>query len=283
MAPAAIAGLDHTLVGVRDLAAAAAAWARLGFTLTPRGRHIGWGTANYCIMLEAGYVELLGIIDPAQFTNDLDRFLAEREGLMGLAFASADAAATARALAALGIAAEGPKALARLLELPEGAVRPRFSLLFPAPAATPELAAFVCQHLTPGLLRRPDWLAHPNGARRLLGVTVVSDRPAAAAAGYAPLFGRAAVTAEGAAGRVETGGGWIRFVTPAGLAALFPGLAPLPGHPRPWLAAQTVAVAELRAAAAGLEAAGIPWAPTAAGLAVGPDHATGTVLELVAG
>ena len=76
----AIGGLDHVLVGVRDLEAARRAWARLGFTLTPRGRHIGWGTANYCIMFAREYVELLGIVDPGLFVNRLDRFLETREG-----------------------------------------------------------------------------------------------------------------------------------------------------------------------------------------------------------
>ncbi|MFI5017745.1 MAG: VOC family protein, partial [Dongiales bacterium] len=70
-----LTGIDHSLLGVRDLEAARRRFESLGFTLTPRGRHIGWGTANYCIMFEAGYVELLGIVDPAQFTNDLDGFL----------------------------------------------------------------------------------------------------------------------------------------------------------------------------------------------------------------
>jgi len=71
----AITGIDHTLVGVRDLEAARAAWDKIGFRLTPRGRHIGWGTGNYCIMLEQGYIELLGILDPTQFTNNLDKFV----------------------------------------------------------------------------------------------------------------------------------------------------------------------------------------------------------------
>ena len=70
-----ITGLDHLIVGVRDLEAARAQWARLGFNSTPRGRHLGWGTANHCLMLEEGYVELLGIVDPAGFDNGLRRFL----------------------------------------------------------------------------------------------------------------------------------------------------------------------------------------------------------------
>ncbi len=53
---AAIPGLDHVLVGVGGLGAARRAWTRLGFTLTPRGRHIGWGTANTCIMFPRDYV-----------------------------------------------------------------------------------------------------------------------------------------------------------------------------------------------------------------------------------
>src|SRR5215472_15480355 len=37
----AIAGIDHAIVGVRDLEGARTGWSRLGFTLAPRGRHIG--------------------------------------------------------------------------------------------------------------------------------------------------------------------------------------------------------------------------------------------------
>ena len=58
-----INGLDHVLVGVRDLDAARAGFARLGLNSSPRGRHIGWGTANYCIMLEEDYIEILGIVE----------------------------------------------------------------------------------------------------------------------------------------------------------------------------------------------------------------------------
>ena len=104
-----LTGIDHSLLGVRDLEAARRRFEGLGFTLTPRGRHIGWGTANYCIMFEAGYVELLGIVDPAQFTNDLDKFLVEREGLLGLAFATSDAVALAAALSAAGLRPDGPR------------------------------------------------------------------------------------------------------------------------------------------------------------------------------
>src|SRR5262249_30644405 len=192
-------------IGVRDLEEARARFESLGFTLTPRGRHIGWGTANYCIMLEAGYVELLGIVDPAQFTNHLDRFLAQREGLMGLAFSAGDAAALSVALAGAGFHPEGPKDLKRYLELPDGDVLPGFRLVFLPPEELPDLRGFFCEHLSPEIVRRPEWLAHENGARRLAGLTVASDQPSSLAEPYARLFGAAAVRAAAGSVEVETG------------------------------------------------------------------------------
>ena len=51
MSLAHIQGLDHIVVTVRDLAAAAAQWKRLGFTVSPRGLHSPqMGTANHTIM-----------------------------------------------------------------------------------------------------------------------------------------------------------------------------------------------------------------------------------------
>jgi hypothetical protein len=225
---------------VRDLEAARRRWQELGFTVTPRGRHIGWGTANYCIMLERGYVELIGIVDPAQFTNNLDVFLAEREGLLGLAFASSDAARTRDALAAAGLHPDGPTDLKRLLELPEGDVLPAFSLVFLPRAETPGFSAFFCQHLTPQLLRRPEWLRHANGATALTAVTVVADDPAALAQGWAPVFGGDAIgTADGGA-MLDTGGGEIRFLGYLALRSRYP-KATLPIVRPPWLAGITIA------------------------------------------
>ena len=39
MAIASVVGLDHIVVVVRDLDAAAQRWRKLGFTLSPRGLH----------------------------------------------------------------------------------------------------------------------------------------------------------------------------------------------------------------------------------------------------
>ena len=212
IAASAITGIDHTLVGVRDLEAARAAWQKLGFTLTPRGRHIGWGTGNYCIMLEQGYIELLGIVDPAQFTNNLDKFLAEREGLLGLAFRSRDNDQTAKWLAAGGFTPDGPKDLKRALELAEGEVLPAFRLVFLPPQETPGLRAFFCQHLTPDLIRRGHWLVHAIRAVSLKAVVTVVERPGDLAPAYARLFGTGAMSGDGelAARRLRRGRAAVR-------------------------------------------------------------------------
>ncbi len=274
---AAIRGLDHVLVGVHDLEAARHAWARLGFKLCPRGRHIGWGTANYCLMFPRDYIELIGIVDASQFTNHLDAFLAEREGLMAVAFATDDAAACAEALRGEGIAAEGPKDLKRTLELPEGDVEPAFRLVFPPPEATPELRSFVCAHLTPELVWRPEWLVHPNGAEGLDEVAVAVEAPGELGLAYARLFGMAGVRAADGWVQVAVGDGRLTFLGPEALAARFP---EAPALPRPRLVGLAVRVRDLAATRYFLEVAGIPLAAEADGhLRVGPAQANGVALE----
>ncbi|MEM7226728.1 MAG: VOC family protein [Pseudomonadota bacterium] len=230
----AISGIDHVLVGVRDLEGAHETWQRLGFTLSPRGRHIGWGTANYCIMFPEDYIELLGILDPSQFTNNLDRFLETREGLMGLAFATGDAEAAAARLAEAGIAADGPKDLARLLDLPEGEAKPAFRLVYPAAEATPDLSAFICHHLTPELVRRPAWLEHANGALSIAAMTVAVEDPSALALAYGKLFGYDRVRVADGVVAVQSGGAEIRFADARHLQRLQPGALDMPDYDCPW-------------------------------------------------
>lgn len=277
-----LTGIDHTLVGVRDLEAARALWQELGFTVSPRGRHIGWGTANYCVMLEAGYIELLGIVDPAQFTNNLDKVLESREGMFALAFASDDADRLAAELAAIGLHPDGPKSLKRLLELPEGDVLPEFKLVHLPPAETPEVRAFICQHLTPALIRRPEWLSHANGARRLEAVTIVTDHPVDAGFGYVPLFGEATLRAGDGEVDVVTQAGLLRFATPRWLGRRYGGAGEIPAVARPWPAAMTIAVDDLDRAAGMLARRGVPFHAGEANLVLPVAATGGTILELVA-
>jgi len=268
-----ITGIDHTLVGVRDLEAARRDYERLGFTLTPRGSHIGWGTANYCVMFPGDYIELLGIADPAQFTNDLDAFLAKREGLMALAFATRDPGRAAEALRRRGVAAEGPKPLERRLELPEGTVLPRFALVSLPQDATPGLSAFVCHHLTPELVRRPAWLEHANGARGLVSLTVVVERPGALTESYERLLGHGTVTPTDELITVRAGRHALLFVDADELTVLHPTTRPLEGVAPPYIAAMTLRVGDTGQSAALLKERGVPFSRERDGTVVVPPEA----------
>ena len=168
----------------------------------------------------------LGIVDPAQFLNRLDTLLEERgEGFLGLAFA---AASSSDVHAAFPDSTQPPKDLGRLLELPEGDVTPCFSLVHFNPEATPGLATFSCTHLTPEMLRRPEWLDHPNGAIGLDGVTVAADDPAALVPAYTALFGASAVQSGQGRLEVKVGTHTLRFLSPDRLARRYPGLGGAP-------------------------------------------------------
>ncbi|HTH97817.1 MAG TPA: VOC family protein [Stellaceae bacterium] len=220
-----ITGIDHILVGVDNLDDAAQTWQRLGFTLTPRGRHLGWGTGNYCIMFPDEYIELLGIIDAGQFTNGLDRFLeSQGEGGLGLSWGSKDAEASAASLAASGTAMGEIRDLARQLELPEGTVLPRFKLAWftDADTATPGLSSFITQHLTPTMIRKPGWLMHANGAIALKGVTIRHPDPMSLVEAYEKVFGMSAVNTTDSVMTVHVGRQRLIFAGTDDLEVLHP-------------------------------------------------------------
>jgi catechol 2,3-dioxygenase-like lactoylglutathione lyase family enzyme len=278
-----ITGIDHTLVGVRDLEAARTAWSRLGFTVTPRGRHIGWGTGNYCVMLEEGYIELLGIVDPSQFSNNLDKLLETREGLLGLAFATPDANACRDALAAAGLKPDGPKQLKRNLELPTGTVTPEFRLVFLPPESTPEVSAFVTHHLSPELIRRPDWLQHANGAQRLLSVTIACADPVEAAMGYLPIFGPDRIKVTDQMTSVSCGAGALRFMKVDALPKLYPGVMPDSLPDLPFLIGMKLLVTDKVRCVSRLKGAGVAIREIQRGCLIPPAEANGVILEFVAG
>src|SRR5690242_10693007 len=91
--------IDHAVIAVRDLAAAAADFAALGFTLTPLGRH-SIGSRNHCVMLGSTYIELLEPAGAHPWLAYYREFVARGEGLAALALATNDADASFRDLVA---------------------------------------------------------------------------------------------------------------------------------------------------------------------------------------
>ena len=99
---------------------------------------------------------------------------------------------------------------------------------------TPELDCFICTHLTPELMRRPEWLHHPNGALGLRGIHVLVDSTAALLEPYDRLFGIQQVTTTDAVASVHVGPHRIVFSTPDDFSTMYPALDfqsdfPLPG------------------------------------------------------
>src|SRR5579875_931332 len=260
-----IAGIDHVIVGVRALEGARARWMRLGFTPTPRGRHLGQGTANYCVMFAADYIELLGLADPADTGQPLASFLARREGPMAAAFALAAAPEAVRArLRARFLHPSQPRLLGRRLEPPE---------------ETPGLASFLCGHLTPQQLRRPEWLAHANGALAVKGIAVLVDSTAPLIPAYDRLFGLPQVTMTDALVTIRVGRQRILFSTPDDFLTLHPGLDLDPDFTPPGIAALELAVRSPPQTAAYLAERGVAFVSLPGGsLAVPAGEANGAIL-----
>ena len=277
-----IAGIDHVVIGVRDLERARMGWTRLGFNLTPRGRHLGQGTANYCVMFPRDYLEVLGVVERDEHAERLATFLARREGPMAVALAPEGSTETvAAALTALGLHPGEPRALARQLELPESTVVPRFMLLSLPPEETPGLDCFLCGHLTPELLRRPEWLVHPNGAVGLRSVHVVVDDTTLLLPAYDRLFGMHEVTTTDAVVCVRTGPHRLLFATADDFETMHPGIGLDPGFPVPGIAALELAVVRCGDTADYLTQWQIPFDELPDGrLAVPAKEANGTILFL---
>ncbi len=275
-------GIDHLLVGVRDLDRAARTYAELGFAVTPRGRHVGWPTGNHCVMLEEGYLELLGRIASGGERHRLDRFLAAGEGGLGIALLSEDPEATAVAWRQAGLRAEGPVPLARRLEDAAG-TELRFRNVMLDPESLEGLLCFACHHETPERLRRPQWLAHANGARRLASCTVVAFDPEPLARVFERISGRSSRTDTDQVVAFQTGGAPILLAPPEDALLLHPALEDLAFDGSPRLAVATIEVADPEASRAWLESRGHSLRRLADGYGLAPREAHGIALEFVGG
>jgi catechol 2,3-dioxygenase-like lactoylglutathione lyase family enzyme len=274
-----ITGIDHVLIQVDDLEAARIVYQRLGFTPTPRGRHPQWGTGNYCLMFPDDYLELIGVVDQAEYDANAANRAPRRadQGLAAIALANDDAEAAKASLAAAGIEADGPKDLSRLLESDEGVSEPRFHILHLAPDVSPAIPMFLCRHLTPDLVRRPDWTTHRNGARRIRSIAVPVDHAPSLVEPYQRLFGRGAVTPTDNVVAVRTGGASILFAGEEDLEALYPDLLPDPGQ-APLPAVITLEVDDLDLTGRVLADAGFPLARDARAVMIAAEDVCGVAL-----
>ena len=278
-----ITGIDHTLINADDLEADRETYIRLGFNPTPRGRHPQWGTGNYCFMLERGYLELIGVVDPDEFAANASR-RGNRDrgtGLSAIALATDDGAAAAASLIDAGIAADGPKDLSRLIEEAGETSEPRFQIVHLPDAATPGIPMFLCHHQTPELVRREGWTHHPNGARRIKSIAVPCENTAPLIEAYSTLLGENAVTATDDIVSLWLGDQSILFASHDDLDELYPDLLP-ESDDIPCPAVITLEVADLDATIQVMASASIPLLREQRSVMVAADDACGVALVFTA-
>jgi len=180
-------GLDHLVIGVRDLDAAGAFYQALGFTVGARNRH-PWGTENRIVQFPGSFLELITVADaqaipapaPGRFSfGSFVRDALERaEGMSMLVLESSDAAADHAAFAAAGIGGFEPFSFERKARRPDGSeVRVAFSLAFAADPAAPDCGFFVCQQHEPQNFWNPAFQRHANGATELSAAILVAAAP----------------------------------------------------------------------------------------------------------
>lgn len=275
-----IIGIDHGVVAVRDLERARTVYRGLGFITTPRRRFTEWGMANYGVMFEHDFIELLGIVDPtAEVTPGLEDYLVDGEGVMAVALRADDVRSARAQLNSGGLNPSDLNETEITLEAPDGPVAQRFRWLRIAAETTPDMYMMLVQPLTPERMRRPEWLAHPNGARALIGLTVVVDDPLGLMGSYEALFGRGSSTPTDNTLAIHTGRGALFFVTEDNYSLMHPHVAAMTRR-TPFIGAMSLETADVAATAAYLDTHDIPHAFSEEGVVrVAPEQACGVVLE----
>jgi len=281
--------IDHLVLAVRDLDAARATYARLGFTLTPVARH-PFGTMNSLAQMQGSYLELLAMADPAAipeptatrfsfaaFNRD---YLKEREGLSMLALKSKDAAADRADFEKRGLPVYDPLRFERIAKGPDGSERTvAFSVTFTSDARIHRQAGFfTCQHHFPENFWRPEYQRHANGALRVDSAVFVTRDPADFHEFLTNLTGQHDMLSTSLHVRFDLGKGSVDVLSPVAFRAFFGEDAG--ADPRRFTAYR-VAVADLDKTRALLMANAVPFKELSGALVVPSDFAQGAAIAFV--
>lgn len=228
MAFSHVSGLDHAVIMVEDLAAAAESWGRLGFSVSPLGVHSAHvGAANHTVALDGDYIELLGILADTE-SNVIPRaFLDARgPGIERFALRSDDAGLAAVDLRGAGMDATGPFSFGRPVPLADGGqTEARFRITrWPADVRPAGVRIFACEHVTPEAVWQPDLQQHFNTATHIRRMEIVSPTPKKHAAEMAAAIGSTMVPGVDGVFIVPSGGkrAALVFMTRAVFSGRYP-------------------------------------------------------------
>jgi catechol 2,3-dioxygenase-like lactoylglutathione lyase family enzyme len=240
--------IDHIVITVDDLDAAARLYADLGFTLTPRAEH-PWGTANRLVQFEdETFLELLAIdrpaligehrleAQPAHFSFaafNRDFLAAGHRGIAMLVLKGEDSARDVARFRAAGLATYAPFDFGRRATLPDGrAVDVAFSLAFASDPGMQRAAFFTCHNKFPENFWKRPFQLHANGATGVRELILVADDPSACGRFITGFAGHAPVTVTGGI-VVACGPHALRVMTPGAFSDRFAGaLVDLSDGPR---------------------------------------------------
>ncbi len=275
-----IKGLDHVIIAVKDLSAGEAAMIRLGFRPTPRGYHSAhMGTANSTIVLpDKTYFEVLGVVSDTPRSRDILAGVDGGRHLFGVAMRTDDAAEAQADFAARGVSAGAVNDFSRPVDLPDGQREAVFRTTNISAEASPGAYAFACQHVTPEVVWRPDYLEQPNAVVGLKEVVACASDLDAVQAAWARVF-------ESAGSRspdslvFDLGNARLTYLTPAAYGARF-------GEPPandPGLGALVFASSDLAGTLAHLRKSGVAVEQAGERLIVPAAEASGVTFDIAAG
>lgn len=199
--------VDHAVINVlTGMDAAVERFRALGFAPTPRGYH-SLGSINHLMMFERDYLELVGIEPGA--TKAREEVASAPIGLNGLVFATDDARALHRRLRAQGVPVLDPVDFSRPVMVDGVEREAAFTTVRVHPDYVPGGRVYYCEHKTPELVWRPEWLAQRNGSDGLAEFVVVAQDLPTQAERYARLLDGAVFVP--AAGEGEVFAAWDGF------------------------------------------------------------------------
>ena len=166
--------IDHVLIAVRDLDAAKDTFERLGFKVTPEGRHPGRGTSNRLVVFGEEYLELISVHDPEGdlFRPNLPSFLDAREGLFIFSMGTGDVYERVCSVRSAGVLITDPVKGSR--QAGDGTAAYSWTQAEIAPEEMPGSQTFFIQHdhtIEERYTEPPDPTNHPNG---VLGISSLS-------------------------------------------------------------------------------------------------------------
>jgi hypothetical protein len=242
--------LDHVAHFVRDPASAAQALRRMGFLPTsasvqvnpdPAGGETPTGTGNITAMFRRGYVEALFKTADTLLGRELESAIARYPGVHLAAFSVRDTAAAHRRLQASGFRVRPLVAMSRPVATPTGPDVAAFAVARVEPGEMGEGRIQILTHRTEQTVWQPRWLDHPNGARGLTDLLVVTADVDEAARRFSRFLDRpASENRWGRALRLDRG--CVQLVVPAMLNEIAPGIE---APSLPFIALYAVAVKSL--------------------------------------